>query len=63
MASSVPFPKQLRFGETDRTDAWWIQPVLVFLGFSTFIVYSTWAALQGTDSSQCYYWYGGGGAN
>jgi len=35
------------FGETRRKDAWWVQPLLVFLGFSTFIVYSTWAALQG----------------
>jgi hypothetical protein len=30
-----------------RTDAWWLQPLLVFLGLSAFIVYSTWAALQG----------------
>ncbi|MEQ1909493.1 MAG: succinate dehydrogenase, partial [Vicinamibacterales bacterium] len=37
-----------RFGETTRQDTWWIQPLVVFLGFSTFIVYSTWAAFQGT---------------
>ncbi len=36
-----------RFGETSRPDAWWIQPLVVFLGFSAFIVYSTWAAFQG----------------
>ncbi len=35
------------FGETSRFDAWWLQPMLVFLGLSTFIVYSTWAAFQG----------------
>ena len=35
------------FGETSRRDTWWIQPLLVFLGFSAFIVYSTWAAFQG----------------
>src|SRR5438876_6549181 len=35
------------FGETMRPDVWWIQPLLVFLGLSTFIVYSTWAAFQG----------------
>src|SRR5271169_6035939 len=35
------------FGQTQRTDYWWVQPLVVFLGFSTFIVYSTWAALQG----------------
>ena len=35
------------FGQTARKDDWWIEPLLVFLGFSAFIVYSTWAALQG----------------
>ena len=35
------------FGETMRADVWWLQPLLVFLGLSTFIVYSTWAAFQG----------------
>jgi len=40
-----------RFGETARPDNWWIQPLVVFLGFSTFIVYSTWAALQGANYS------------
>jgi hypothetical protein len=36
-----------QFGQTSRRDNWWIQPVAVFLGLSTFIVYSTWAAMQG----------------
>src|SRR5580692_3221534 len=35
-----------RFGATSRPDAWWIQPLVVFLGFAAFIVYSTWAAFQ-----------------
>src|ERR1700694_4560774 len=35
-----------RFGETARRDLWWVQPVAVFLGFSSFIFYSTWAAFQ-----------------
>jgi hypothetical protein len=35
------------FGTTSRRDAWWIQPLVVFLGLSTFLVYSTWAAFQG----------------
>jgi hypothetical protein len=30
-----------------RRDAWWMQPVAVFLGLGAFIVYSTWAAFQG----------------
>jgi hypothetical protein len=39
--------KQRAFGETSRKDVWWLQPAAVFAGFSAFIVYSTWAALQG----------------
>ena len=30
-----------------RPDAWWVQPLLTFLGLSAFIVYATWAAFQG----------------
>jgi hypothetical protein len=63
MASTVTLSKQLPFGATTRSDAWWMQPLAVFLGFSAFIVYSTWAAFQGTNGAQCYYWYGGVGAN
>ena len=37
------------FGETTRSDIWWLQPLLVFVGLSTFIVYSTWAAFQGKN--------------
>ena len=37
------------FGETSRTDAWWLQPLVVFLGLGSFVVYSTWAAYQGAD--------------
>jgi hypothetical protein len=40
---------QGRFGATSRPDAWWVQPLVVFLSFLAFIVYSTWAALQGKD--------------
>ena len=43
----VPLLKNGRFGQTSRRDNWWLQPLLVFLGLSTFIVYSTWAAFQG----------------
>lgn len=35
------------FGQTGRIDLWWLQPVGVFAGLSTFVIYSTWAALQG----------------
>lgn len=44
---------QRRFGETTRRDTWWIQPVLVFLALSTFVVYATWAAFQDR-----HYYYG-----
>jgi hypothetical protein len=46
--SSIDVPlRNGGFGKTARKDTWWIEPLLVFLGFSTFIVYSTWAAMQG----------------
>ena len=49
---------QAGFGQTLRKDAWWREPLLVFLGYATFIVYATWACLQGTN-----YLYTGGGAD
>jgi hypothetical protein len=39
--------KDGRFGQTSRRDNWWVSPLLVFLGFASFIVYATWAAFQG----------------
>lgn len=41
------------FGKTRRQDAWWIQPLVVFLVLASFIVYATWAAFQ-----NAHYWYG-----
>ncbi|HUF12820.1 MAG TPA: hypothetical protein VMN78_06970 [Longimicrobiales bacterium] len=41
------------FTETSRPDAWWLQPAVVFLGLTAFVVYATWAAFQGD-----HYWYG-----
>lgn len=50
--SQVDVPlSRLGFGQTSRRDPWWIQPLAVFLGFSAFIVYSTWAAFQGEHYS------------
>ena len=37
----------LKFGQTARRDAWWVQPLVVFTVLSSFVVYATWAALQG----------------
>jgi hypothetical protein len=56
--AQMSLPVQRRFGETTRPDAWWVQPLLVFLGFAAFIVYSTWAAFQGN-----HYWFNGNGAD
>ncbi len=43
----APLPIARRgFGETMRTDAWWLQPLVVFTLLSAFIVYSTWAAFE-----------------
>jgi hypothetical protein len=39
------------FGSTSRHDAWWAAPLAVFVGLSTFIVYSTWAAFQNAHYS------------
>jgi hypothetical protein len=46
MASDLVQLRLRGMGKTRRRDAWWVQPLLVFLGLSTFIVYTTWAALQ-----------------
>ena len=35
------------FGQTERKDLWWLEPLAVFTGLSLFGVYSTWAAFQG----------------
>ncbi len=46
--SSIDVPlKQGTFGQTSRKDSWWVQPLLVFLGYMAFLVYATWACAQG----------------
>jgi hypothetical protein len=47
--SPVTFLSVRRFGGTSRRDLWWVQPLAVFLGFSAFVVYTTWAGLQNTN--------------
>jgi len=41
------------FGATSRRDAWWLQPLAIFLGFAGFLIYANWAAWQAN-----YYTYG-----
>jgi hypothetical protein len=47
-----------RPGATSRTDAWYLQPAVVFAGLMAFVIYSTWAALVGAN-----YLYTGNGAD
>jgi hypothetical protein len=44
----MSLPMARGFGETERRDPWWVQPVVVLVVLSAFVVYATWAALQGT---------------
>jgi len=47
MASApTSLPVVRSFGETSRHDAWWVQPLIVFLVLGSFVVYATWAAFQ-----------------
>lgn len=46
MANAVVPLRRRGFGETLRRDAWWVQPLVVFLVLSAFLVYATWAAFQ-----------------
>ena len=39
----------MRFGQTARKDAWWVMPLVTFVVFTSFIVYTTWALLQGDN--------------
>ncbi|GIK18186.1 MAG: hypothetical protein AMXMBFR77_09750 [Phycisphaerales bacterium] len=56
--SDLHLPQMRGMGKTSRTDAWWLQPGAVLLGLTAFIVYTTWAALQGQ-----HYFYDGDGAH
>jgi hypothetical protein len=57
--ASIDVPlKQAGFGSTRRTDNWWVEPLLVFIGYLAFIVYANWALFQAKE-----YHYIGGGAD
>ena len=43
----LPLAPQQRFGETSRTDKWWLQPTVIFVSLTFFVIYLTWAVLQG----------------
>src|SRR5712671_6469261 len=46
MASEVVQITRRGFGQTMRRDAWWVQPLVVFIILTSFLVYATWAAFQ-----------------
>ncbi len=54
--ADLQLPQVRPVGGTSRTDAWWLQPAIVVLGLSAFLVYTTWAAFQGTN----YFFHEGG---
>ncbi len=37
------------FGETQRKDFWWLEPLVYFIGLGCFLLYATWAAFQGKN--------------
>lgn len=43
--------ERLRFGQTERRDVWWLQPLVVFTILTSFIVYATWAAFENAHYS------------
>ncbi len=47
LPQALPTPRAL--GQSSRIDRWWVQPLVVFLGFLAFIIYATWAGLQGVN--------------
>ena len=51
MATNLVSITRRGFGETARRDFWWAQPLITFIVFGSFIVYSTWAAFQGEHYS------------
>jgi len=46
MATEVVQLTRRRFGETMRRDAWWLEPLAAFVVFTSFLVYTGWAAFQ-----------------
>ncbi|MBX3148260.1 MAG: hypothetical protein KF785_15965 [Gemmatimonadales bacterium] len=43
--ATIPLPRR-RFGETLRRDRWWVEPLIVLVVLTAFVIYATWAAFQ-----------------
>ena len=56
--ASIDVPlKQGGFGSTRRTDNWWVEPLLIFLGYLAFILYANYAVFTptcGPNNQPCY---------
>lgn len=46
MAKALSNSKRRGFGQSTRTDAWWLTPAVTFVVLTGFIIYATWAAFQ-----------------
>ncbi len=49
MSDAVVRLKMRGFGETQRRDAWWSQPLVVFLALGAFLVYANLRVFEGTN--------------
>jgi hypothetical protein len=47
LSLSVALPQRRSFGQTSRSGAWWLVPLVTFLVLGGFVVYATWAAFVG----------------
>jgi hypothetical protein len=50
--ATVPLTRR-RFLATQRTDVWWVKPLIIFIILGSFLVYATWVAFQ-----NAFYTYG-----
>src|SRR6185437_14619541 len=44
-----------KFGQTHRKDKWWIEPLLIFVGYAIFIVYANYAIINYNCGGQPFY--------
>src|SRR5262245_31689173 len=47
----LSLPAARGFGATTRPDSWWWQPAVVFGVLTAFVLYASWAAVQGERST------------
>jgi len=54
--SSIDVPlRNGGFGKTMRKDAWWVEPLLIFLGYAAFLIYANYAVfVPDCGANHCY---------